>query len=103
MYASLPYGEGDYLEREFQNVIHIFFMPMGKRVYTEIHSAKDHADVVVELKNNIYILEFKRDKSARKAFAQIEEMEYADRYATDPRSVIKIGANFDSNRRALTE
>ena len=103
LYASLPYGEGNYLERDFQNVIYIVFMLMGQRVYTEIHSAKGRADVVVELKNNIYIFEFKRDKSAQEALAQIEEMGYADRYAADPRPLIKIGANFDSNKRALTE
>ena len=103
LYASLPYGEGDYLERDFQNVIYIVFMLMGQRVYTEIHSAKGRADVVVELKNNIYIFEFKRDKSAKEALAQIEEMGYADRYAADPRPLIKIGANFDSDKRALTE
>ena len=103
LYASLPYGEGDYLERDFQNVIYIVFMLMGQRVYTEIHSAKGRADVVVELKNNVYIFEFKRDKSARDALAQIEKMGYADRYAADLRSVIKIGASFNSDKRALTE
>jgi len=30
-------------------------------------------------------------------------MGYADRYAADPRPLIKIGANFDSDKRALTE
>ena len=103
IYARLPYGSGDYLERDFQNVIYIVFILMGQFVQAEIHSAKGRADVVVELKNNIYIFEFKRDKSAKEALAQIEEMGYADRYAADPRPVIKIGANFDSDKRALTE
>ncbi len=48
-------------------------MLMGQRVHTELHTAKGRADVV-ELKNNIYIFEFKRDKSAKDAIAQIEEM-----------------------------
>ena len=102
IYARLPYGSGDYLERDFQNVIYIVFMLMGQFVQAEVHSAKGRADVVVETKDRVYLFEFKRDKSAKEALAQIEEMGYADRYAADPRTVIKIGANFDSDKRALT-
>ena len=44
---------------------------------TEIHSAKGRADCIVETDDYVYIFEFKRDKSADEALAQIEEKQYA--------------------------
>ena len=105
LFASLPYGQGDgdYLERDFQNVIYIVFMLMGQFIRTEVHNAKGRADAVVCTKNNIYIFEFKRDGSAEEALRQIEEKAYAAPYAADPREIVKVGVNFDSEKRNVTE
>ncbi len=48
-------------------------------------------------------MEFKRDASADEALAQIEEKGYATPYVADPRTIIKIGANFDSSVRTLND
>ena len=55
----------------------------------------------METEEFVYIFEFKRDKSAEEALAQIEDMGYAKAYAADQRKVIKIGANFNSKERTL--
>lgn len=68
-----------------------------------IHSAKGRADCIVETKDYIYIFEFKLDKSADEALAQIKEKGYALTYAADKRKLFQIGVNFDSKERIITE
>ena len=102
LYARLPYTTDERpLEQNFQNVIYIVFTMLGKFVHTEIHSAKGRADVIVETDDYIYIFEFKRDKTAEEALAQIEDMGYAAPYKADPRTLYKIGVNFNSAERVL--
>ena len=102
LYARLPYTTDERpLEQNFQNVIYIVFTMLGKFVHTEVHSAKGRADVIVETDDHIYIFEFKRDKSAEEALAQIEEKGYAAPYSADPRKLYKIGVNFNSEKREL--
>ena len=102
LYAGLPYANNDAnYERDFQNVIYIVFMLLGQYVQVEQHNALGRADAVVETEKYVYIFEFKRDKSAEEALKQIEEKKYADRYAADTRTIIKIGANFSTGSRSL--
>ena len=42
----------------------------------------------------IYIFEFKYNKSVREAMDQIQDRDYAGRYALDSRDVYLIAANF---------
>jgi hypothetical protein len=68
-----------------------------------MHTWTGRIDCVVETKNYIYIFEFKRDKGAEDALQQIEKMRYAEPFAADARRLFKIGVNFDSESRMLTE
>lgn len=104
LFARLPYPQDErILEQNFQNVIYIVFMLLGKHVHTELHSSKGRADCIVETKYYIYIFEFKRDKSAEEALSQIEDQGYALPYAADPRKLFKIGVNFDSKNSELND
>ncbi|MBQ7200966.1 MAG: PD-(D/E)XK nuclease domain-containing protein, partial [Eubacterium sp.] len=73
----------------------------GQFTMTEVHSAKGRADCIVETDDYVYVFEFKRDSTADEAIKQIDDMGYAKPYAADPRTLIKIGANFDSKERNL--
>lgn len=104
LFARLPYPTDERaLEQTFQNAVYITFMLLGQFVQTEIHSAKGRADVIVETDDHVFIFEFKRDKSADEALAQIEEKAYEKPYAADPRKLYKIGVNFNSKERTLDE
>jgi hypothetical protein len=59
-------------------------------------------DVFFETKDFAYIIECKRDQSAAEALAQIDEKKYAEKISTNKR-VVKIGANFSTTERNLTE
>ena len=102
LFAKLPYTTDERpVEQNFQNVIYIVFMLLGRFVQTEIHSAKGRADVIVETEKYVYIFEFKRDSSAEEALQQIKDKRYTAPYAADKRRLIKIGVNFDSKDRAV--
>jgi hypothetical protein len=58
---------------------------------------------VVEKEKFVYIFGFKRDKSAREALRQIDERGYAKPYSSDKRVLIKIGVNFSSVERNVSE
>ena len=102
LFAGLPYVTGEKeTESNFQNVVYIVFTLLGQFIKTEVHSARGRADAIAETDDYIYIFEFKRDKSAGEALAQIEEKGYADAYAADKRKLYKIGVNFDSDKRTI--
>ena len=107
LFALLPYPAGSetesLTEQNFQNVIYISLLVLGKYVRTEVHSALGRADCIIETPEYVYVFEFKRDGSAKDALAQIEEQGYAKPYAADTRKVLKIGVNFSTPERNITE
>lgn len=104
LFASIPYSSDKTpFEHYFQSVIYLVFTLLGKLVQCEVHSSKGRADCVIETKEYIYLFEFKLDKSADEALAQIEEKGYALPFAADTRKLFKIGVNFDSQQRNITE
>ncbi len=107
LFAILPYPAGSEIEsvteQNFQNVIFMTLTMMGKYARTEVHSAKGRADCVLETDDYVYIFEFKRDVSAEKALQQIDEQGYAKPYESDRRKLFKIGVNFDSKERNISE
>lgn len=107
LFALLPYPTGAdteaITEQNFQNVIFMSLTMMGKYARTEVHSAKGRADCILEADDYVYVFEFKRDVSAAEALKQIEEQGYAVPYSTDKRKLFKIGVNFSSTERNITE
>ena len=107
LFALLPYPTSGNLdsitEQSFQNVIYITLIVLGKYCRTEVHSSKGRADCIVETDDYVYIFEFKRDSSASEALAQIDEHGYAIPYTADKRKLFKIGVNFSSTEKNISE
>ena len=68
---------------------------------TEVKSAIGRADVVVKMKDAIYVFEFKFDGTPEEALAQIDSKQYAIPYQSDGRRIVKVGVNFDSTTRTI--
>jgi hypothetical protein len=78
LFAAIPYTTDDApFEHYFQSVLYIVFTLLGQYVQCEVHSSRGRADCVLATDKYVYIFEFKVDKSAREALAQIEEKGYA--------------------------
>ncbi len=104
LFASISYTTNDTpFEHYFQTVIYIVFTLLKQYTECELHTSSGRIDCVVATGDFIYIFEFKRDKSAEEALKQIDENNYADRFLADKRKLYKIGVNFDSQARQMTE
>ena len=101
---GFPYNLGDDCsEKHFQSIIYATLYAIGMNVNAEIAVAQGRLDMSVCFPQSIFIFEFKLDKSAQEALDQINEKNYAAAFATDQRKIIKIGANFSTQTRTLTE
>lgn len=106
LYSTLPYANDNnekYLERDFQNVIFLVFTICGQFVLSEAHFSKGRADAVATSDNYIYLFEFKMDQDPQIALDQINEKDYAGRFKKDSRKIFKIGVNFSSKEKNITE
>jgi hypothetical protein len=60
-------------------------------------------DSGITLGDTVYIFEFKLDKSAGEAIAQIKKKNYAAKYAASSKRVILFGVNFNSENRQIDD
>lgn len=109
VFATLPYPTADgeksvkITEQNFQNVFYLVFTLLGQWSQVEVHNNIGRADCVLINGDNVFIFEFKVDKSADDALSQIEENHYPDGFESSGKKITKIGANFSSKKRNLTE
>ena len=93
-------------EKYFQYTFYLILRLVGAsncRIITEKTQAMGRVDCIIELKDCVYIFEFKLDGSADEALRQIEEKNYAKPYLADKRKVVCIGVNFSSRTRTVEE
>ena len=101
--SACPYELEPEQERHFQSVMFILTALCGYHVQIEEHTNKGRMDMTVQTKDYIYIFEFKFNKSAEEALAQIDEKGYAERFQSDERSLMKIGVNYSTAERNINE
>ena len=104
--AGMSYPTTDELnliEWNYQMVFYLVFRLMGQHVHTEVHNIVGRADCVVELKDTIYLFEFKLWSigSPEDAITQIEEKGYAVPYQSSGKKLIAVGASFDEAKRNI--
>ena len=103
LFASISYTQAeDPFEHYYQSVVWLIFTFLGYSAHTEVHQAQGRADCIVETRDHVYVIEFKRDGTAAEALAQIEGRGYAAPYAADTRTLHLIGCAFDSKTRTLS-
>lgn len=103
LFASIPYTRaGDPFENYFQGIIFTVFTLLGRFVGVEMHTAMGRVDCIVETQGYVYLFEFKRDGTAKEALEQIDERGYALAYASDPRTLYRVGCTFDTTTRLLS-
>ena len=107
--ASIPYcmrrkeNERE-RERDFQYTFYLILRLMSVyMVYIEKQSSQGRADCIIETDLYVYIFEFKLNGTADKALQQIEDRGYALPYASDSRTVYKIGCSFSSETGTIEE
>jgi len=100
LFKSVPYFMHErYPEQFFHAAIHLLFTYMGLRVHSEVHTNDGRVDAVVETDTRVYILEFKLDRSAEEALAQIRTKKYYQAWWHLGKPVVGIGVNFSSETK----
>ena len=90
-------------ERDFQTVFYLIFNLMGANMRVEEDSAIGRADAVVYMPDAVFVFELKYDGSAEEAIKQIDEKGYLIPYSADGKRLFKIGVNYDSNQRTISD
>lgn len=89
------------VEQHYQDVIYIIMKLMGFYTHIEYKTASGRIDLLVKTPEYIFVFEFKMDKTAWEALAQIDTKDYLLPFIPDKRKLIKIGANFSSKTHTL--
>lgn len=90
-------------EIHFQNVMYVIMKLMGFLTHTEFKTSNGRIDMVVETKDYIYVMEFKINSSPKKALKQINEKGYTLPFRTSGKKIYKIGTNFNTKTRRLSD
>ena len=76
---------------------------MGYYVDVEVRTPRGRVDMVMRSWTTLYVVELKLDKSADAAMQQIDLKNYPERFALCGLPIVKVGINFDRERRTLGE
>lgn len=94
---------GKRVEIYYENNLYVIFKMLGFNVQTEFRTSDGRIDVLIQTPRYIYIIEIKRDGSAGEALQQIDEKHYDRPFECDGREIVKIGVNFSTETRNITE
>ena len=103
IYAKIPPEWRIRSEADVKRHFRLFMEMLGAKVAAEEGSAFGYADAIIETKKFVWVFEFKFNKSAKAALAQIREKGYADAYRGDRRPVTLVGINFRTAKRNIDE
>lgn len=107
--ASIPYTARRHenereRERYFQYTVYLLMrMVSCYAVYHERETSQGRADCVVETDKYVYVFEYKLDRPATEAIAQIEAKGYAREYAGGVRKVYLIACCFSSKTGTVSD
>ena len=109
-FSGIPYDAEQQNENHYKTVFYLIFkLSLPFVTSTEVRSAAGRANAVVETDDAVYVFEFKLDGSADEALKQIDDKGYLIPYSATlaengtPKKLVKIGANFDKEKRTLGE
>ena len=101
-YSSIPYDAEKQDENHYKTIFYlIFVLATDYVVRTEERSAAGRCDALIETEDTIYLFEFKLDGTAEEALQQIDDKGYAIQYEAGDKRVVKIGVNFEKDKRTI--
>ena len=103
-FANIPYDISSRAPEEtYQAVFCAILYFIGVGVTPEVRTNEGRIDAVMETPDHVYVMEFKRDKSAAEAMAQIKEKKYYEKFLGSGKKITLIGVSFDSDKRTIAE
>lgn len=101
-FSHIPYGLWQKEnEHYYHALVHLMFSLLGVYIFSEVQTQKGRTDSIVMFENEVFIFEFKLDKSVEEAFFQIENKGYADKFKSSGIPTYKVGVNFNSEKKEV--
>ena len=103
-FANIPYDISSRAPEEtYQAVFCAILYFIGVGVTPEVRTNEGRIDAVMETPDHVYVMEFKRDKFAAEAMAQIKEKKYYEKFLGSGKKITLVGVSFDSDKRTIAE
>jgi hypothetical protein len=104
IFKSLPYELWQKENEHFYHaIIHLSFSLLGVYMQSEVQTSDGRMDALIQMKDYVYCLEFKLDKSADEAIQQIKDKGYLEPFAHEGKKRIAIGINFSTETKKVAE
>ena len=98
---TVPYCDNANSEGHYQQLLYVIFSLFGRYVDVEVHTPTGRVDIVMKTAKALYLFELKLNKSAQAAMEQINLKDYASKFALSGLPIVKVGINFDPERRTI--
>jgi len=102
-FANVPYNLHLKREQYYQTIFYVVFKMLGTEIDVEVLTNDGRIDAVAEVSDRIYLFEFKLDKSASEALAQVQKHEYYQKYVLRGKPISCVGANFSTESRTVDD
>ena len=110
-FASIPYldfGKKELdditkYEAYYEVLTYVVFSIFNCRTFTQVKVARGKTDVVVFMRDAVYVMELKMHGTAEVALQQIESKNYAIPYQAEGKPVIKIGIAFSQETKTVSD
>jgi hypothetical protein len=108
---SIPYGKNEpkilqdmeATEEHYQKFFFLYFRMMCDLVHAEVRNSTGATDVTITTPNYVYVVELKINSTPEVALQQIDDKGYAVPFMEGRRAVYKIGVNFSTETRTISE
>ncbi len=101
--AGIPYEFAENaVELLYENNLFIIFVLVGVDARPEWHTSQGRIDLLLRMRNYIYVIELKRDGTPEEALEQIRKKGYKRQFLGDPRPVVELGITFSTETRNIT-
>ena len=102
-FAAIPYDlTSRQNEQSWQAIMYVVLRVIGINVGGEVRTHKGRIDLTVETATDAYIIEVKRDSTAKKAIEQIQDKSYTDRFRPSGKPITLIGIAFSTKKRTVS-
>ncbi len=100
--AGIPYEMSQRAtELHYENNLFIIFVLIGVDAKPEWHTSRGRIDLLLRMRNYIYIIELKLDGTPEEALAQIREKDYGRQFTDDPRPIVRLRVTFSTETRNI--
>ena len=90
-------------EGHYQQMLYVIFSLLGRYVDVEVRTATGRVDMVMQAFGKLYLFELKLNRSAAAAMQQINLNDYPVRFSQCGLPIVKVGINFDTDTRTLSD